>query len=130
DEIFILEEELVHLSVKSSRVVPIGNLSLICPIWTKKSYSLDSFRAQLKSIWKTMRNFEIKVVGQNLFLILFDSEEDLDWIMETENPSILEIVVNYQNLGDLVPPSLTKILEDTLRGKLSKELIEDDMQGK
>ncbi|MBA0828807.1 hypothetical protein Goarm_013440 [Gossypium armourianum] len=139
-----------------------------------------------------MRNFEIKVVGQNLFLISFDSEEDLDGIMEAlraesslvgkeflhfgssskqmlqqcnykgrkndvtqeigqtrefseqkmmevssdmertttaENPSILEIVVNYQNLGDLVPPSLTKILEDTLRGKLSKELIDDDMQG-
>ncbi|MBA0608505.1 hypothetical protein Godav_020718, partial [Gossypium davidsonii] len=144
DKICLLQEKLVQLSMNSSPVVPIGNLSV-----------------QLKSIWNMTRKFEIKVVGQNLFLIPFGSEEDLigpyrlkcdekktlcmllgrlskktvEVSLEMErtatvkNPSILKTTVNYQNLRDLVPPSLPKILEDTLRGELSKELIEDDMQG-
>ncbi|MBA0677897.1 hypothetical protein Goari_019277 [Gossypium aridum] len=111
-------------------MVLVGNLSLICSVWTKKSYNPDIFKVQLRSIWNMTRKFEIKVVGQNLFLIPFGSEEDLDGIIEVENPSILEIAVNYQNLRDLVPPSLPKIFEDTFGGELSKELIEDDMQGK
>ncbi|MBA0577658.1 hypothetical protein Golob_024146 [Gossypium lobatum] len=82
DEISLIEEKLVQLSVKSSLLVPIGNLSLICSVWTKKSYTPDSFKAQIKSIWKTTKKFEIQVVGKNLFLISSDSEDDLDMIIE------------------------------------------------
>ncbi|MBA0600366.1 hypothetical protein Gorai_006554, partial [Gossypium raimondii] len=82
DEISFLEEELVQLTVKSSMVVPSENLTLLCLIWTKKSYNPDSFRAQMKIIWKTRKNFEIQVVGQNLFLIVFETEEDLEMVME------------------------------------------------
>ncbi|MBA0855915.1 hypothetical protein Goshw_021124, partial [Gossypium schwendimanii] len=60
---------------------------------------------------------------------MMEVSSEMERTTTVEKPSILEIVVNYQNLGDLVPHSLTKILEDTLRGKLSKELIEDDTQG-
>ncbi|MBA0772101.1 hypothetical protein Gotri_007537 [Gossypium trilobum] len=35
---------------------------------------------------------------------------------------------NYSGRKDLVPHSLSKIIEDTLRWELSKELIKDDMQ--
>ncbi|MFQ6644988.1 hypothetical protein Gotur_020351 [Gossypium turneri] len=82
DEIFLLVEELIQLSVKSSMVEPNGKPSLICSIWTKKSYNQDSFKAQMKSIWKTKEKFEIQLVGQNLFLIMFESEEDLETVME------------------------------------------------
>ncbi|MBA0677898.1 hypothetical protein Goari_019277, partial [Gossypium aridum] len=82
DEIFLLKEKLVQLSVKSSPMVLVGNLSLICSVWTKKSYNPDIFKVQLRSIWNMTRKFEIKVVGQNLFLIPFGSEEDLDGIIE------------------------------------------------
>ncbi|PPD87772.1 hypothetical protein GOBAR_DD15288 [Gossypium barbadense] len=82
DEISLLEEELVQLTVKSSMVVPSENLTLLCLIWTKKSYNPDSFRAQMKIIWKTRKNFEIQVAGQNLFLIVFETEEDLEMVME------------------------------------------------
>ncbi|MBA0786706.1 hypothetical protein Gotri_006818, partial [Gossypium trilobum] len=41
DEISLLTEELIQLSVKSLMVEPSGNFSLICSIWTKKSYNQD-----------------------------------------------------------------------------------------
>ncbi|KAK5793771.1 hypothetical protein PVK06_034929 [Gossypium arboreum] len=82
DEISLLAEELIQLSVKSSMVVPSEKPTLLCTIWTKKFYNPDSFRAQMKSIWKTRKKFEIKLEGQNLFLIMFESEEDLELIME------------------------------------------------
>ncbi|KAK5824411.1 hypothetical protein PVK06_019183 [Gossypium arboreum] len=36
----------------------------------------------MKSIWKTKKKFEIQLAGQNLFLIVFDSEEDLETVTE------------------------------------------------
>ncbi|MBA0845746.1 hypothetical protein Goarm_023033, partial [Gossypium armourianum] len=66
DKITLLEEEFVQLSMTSSLVVPSDNPLLICFVWTWKSYNLDSFRAQLKSIWKTRKKFEIQVTGQSI----------------------------------------------------------------
>lgn len=63
-------------------VEPNDKPTLICTIWTKKSYNPDSFKAQMKSIWKAKKKFEIQSVGQNLFLIVFELEEDLETVME------------------------------------------------
>ncbi|MBA0631614.1 hypothetical protein Godav_000473, partial [Gossypium davidsonii] len=82
DEISLLAEELIQLLVKGSMVVPNSKPTLICTVWTEKLYNPESFRAQMKSIWKTRKKFEIQMVGQNLFLIVFDLEEDLETIME------------------------------------------------
>ncbi|PPD90881.1 hypothetical protein GOBAR_DD12185 [Gossypium barbadense] len=82
DEISLLTDELIQLSVKSSMVEPNGKFSLICSIWTKKSYNQESFKAQMRSIWKTKKKFGIQGVGQNLFMILFESEEDLETVLE------------------------------------------------
>ncbi|KAK5818583.1 hypothetical protein PVK06_023525 [Gossypium arboreum] len=82
DEISLLADELIQLSVKCSLVVPNEKRTLICSIWTKKAYNPESFKAQMKSLWKTKRKFEIQLVGQNLFLIVFDLEDDLEAIME------------------------------------------------
>ncbi|MBA0785416.1 hypothetical protein Gotri_026419 [Gossypium trilobum] len=65
DEISLLAKDLVQLTVKNSLVV-----------------LNDSFRAQLRSIWKTRRKFEIQVVGQNLFQISFEDEDDLEMIID------------------------------------------------
>ncbi|MBA0676961.1 hypothetical protein Goari_018395 [Gossypium aridum] len=69
DEISLLAEELIQLSVKGSLVVPSEKPTLICTIWTKKLYNPESFKAQMRSIWKTRKKFEILMVRQNLFLI-------------------------------------------------------------
>ncbi|KAH1047721.1 hypothetical protein J1N35_038505 [Gossypium stocksii] len=82
DEISLLAEELIQLSVKGSMVVPSPKPTLICTVWTKKLYNPESFRAQMKSIWKTWKKFEIQKLGQNLFLIVFELEEDLKTIIE------------------------------------------------
>lgn len=36
----------------------------------------------MKSIWKSSKKFEIEMVGQNLFLILFANEVDTERVME------------------------------------------------
>lgn len=48
----------------------------------EKSYNPDSFHAQMKFIWKTKKKFDIKVAGQNLFLIEFEALNDLESIFE------------------------------------------------
>lgn len=82
DDISYLEEELVQLSVKSKPILPSEKPTLICSIWTKRTYSPDSLRAQFKSIWKTKGKYEITLAGPNLFLVVFDYEEDLELILE------------------------------------------------
>lgn len=81
-DVSLLDEELMQLLIKSSRVILSKNPTLVCSIWTKKSYNLDSFYAQMKSIWKTKKKFEIQVVGQNLFFITFEDEGDLELVLE------------------------------------------------
>ncbi|MFQ6665368.1 hypothetical protein Gotur_032126 [Gossypium turneri] len=63
-------------------MVPNSKPSLICTVWIGKIYNPESFRAQMKSIWKTKKKFEIQRVAQNLFLIVFELEKDLESIME------------------------------------------------
>lgn len=82
DSISLLEEEFTKLSIKSSLVQSLDKPTLICLVWTKKSYNPDSFRAQLQNIWKTKKKFDIRVVGRNLFLIAFEEEEDLELILK------------------------------------------------
>ncbi|KAH1056141.1 hypothetical protein J1N35_034206 [Gossypium stocksii] len=81
-EISLLAEELIQLSVKCSMVVSNVKPTLICTTWTKKPYNPESSKAQMKSIWKMRKKFEIQLGGQNLFLIVFDLEEDLETVME------------------------------------------------
>ncbi|MBA0590313.1 hypothetical protein Gorai_019026 [Gossypium raimondii] len=82
DEISLLEEDLVKLSIKSLLVVPTDSLRLLCSAWTSRSYNSDSFKAQMKSIWKTTKKFDIQVVGKKLFFTTFDDENNLELIMK------------------------------------------------
>lgn len=50
DEVSLLGDELIQLSIKCLMVVPEEKSTLICSIWIKKSFNLDSFRVQMKSI--------------------------------------------------------------------------------
>ncbi|MBA0700944.1 hypothetical protein Goari_022046 [Gossypium aridum] len=63
-------------------VVPKSKPTLICTVWTEKLYKTESFRAHMKGIWKTRKKFEIQMVGQNLFLIVFELEDNLETILE------------------------------------------------
>ncbi|KAH1082045.1 hypothetical protein J1N35_021806 [Gossypium stocksii] len=82
NELALLEEELIHLLVKSSLVVTSENPTLICSVWMRKTYNPESLRVELRSIWKTKKKFEILVARQNLFIISFKDEDDLEQIMD------------------------------------------------
>lgn len=82
DVIALLREELAHLSVKSSLVNPSKDKTLVGLLWTKKSYNLVSFRAQMKVVWKVRKSFEIQPAGHNLFFVIFYEEDDLETVLE------------------------------------------------
>ncbi|KAH1048011.1 hypothetical protein J1N35_038795 [Gossypium stocksii] len=98
DEISLLAEELIHLSVKRPKVVPTDKLTLISSVWTKKSFNPESFKAQLKSMWKTKKKFKIQVASQNLFLIIFYSEEDLETVMKGRPWLFRKFVILFDRL--------------------------------
>ncbi|MBA0756462.1 hypothetical protein Gogos_020910 [Gossypium gossypioides] len=101
DDISLLVE-LIQLTVKGSKVVPNSKPTLICTVWTEKLYNPESFRAQMKSIWKTKKKFEIQRVGQNLFLILFELEEDLELIMEERPWLFRKSIILFNRLSQEV----------------------------
>ncbi|KAH1130931.1 hypothetical protein J1N35_002309 [Gossypium stocksii] len=118
DEISLLVEELIQLTVKSSLVAPKSNLSLLCYVWTRKPYNPDTFRAQLRSIWKMRRKFEIQVVGQN---ILKEA---------TERSNIKLIFSSFWLKIGLCPPECEKkdlmhAIDSTFRGILRSEIKSD-----
>ncbi|MBA0632298.1 hypothetical protein Godav_001066 [Gossypium davidsonii] len=98
DEISLLTEELIQLSIKGSKVVPSVKPTLICTIWIEKLYNLESFRAQMKSIWKKKKKFEIQTAGHNLFLIVFELEEDLELVMEGRPWLFRKILILFNRL--------------------------------
>ncbi|PPS13464.1 hypothetical protein GOBAR_AA07119 [Gossypium barbadense] len=110
DEISLLEDELLQLSVKSSLVVPSESPTLICPVWMRKSYNPDSFKAQLKSIWKRKKKMDIQVAGQNLFMISFDTEDDLKMIMEGRLWLLHRQLIIFEKLVDPIERSKIRLV--------------------
>ncbi|MBA0817919.1 hypothetical protein Gohar_021844 [Gossypium harknessii] len=110
DEISLLAKELIQLTVKSSLVVLKSNLSLLCSVWLRKSYKPDSFHAQLRSIWKTRRKFEIQVVVQNLFQISFEEENNLEMIMEDRPWLFRRQLIIFDKLKETTERSNIKLI--------------------
>lgn len=82
EAVTFLEEELIKLTVKCSSIVSNEKPMLLCMVWSKKSYNSDRFRVQMKSLWKVKKKFDIQIAGQNLFLIIFENDDDLETILE------------------------------------------------
>ncbi|MFQ6650220.1 hypothetical protein Gotur_022847 [Gossypium turneri] len=126
DEVSLLAEELIQLSVKSSMVDPNEKSTLICTIWTEKSYNPDSFKVQMKSIWKTKRKFEIQSVGQNLFMIVFELEEDLETVMEGQPWLFRKSLIIFDRLTNPVERDLIRLVSSPFWIKIGPCLPEFD----
>ncbi|MBA0670335.1 hypothetical protein Goklo_024002 [Gossypium klotzschianum] len=126
DEISLLAKELIQLSVKASMVEPSEKPTLICTIWTEKSYNPDSFKAQMRSIWKIKKNFEIQSVGQNLFMIVFDLEEDLETILEGQPWLFRKSLVIFDRLTKPVERSQIRLVSSLFWIKIGPCLPEFD----
>ncbi|PPD90934.1 hypothetical protein GOBAR_DD12137 [Gossypium barbadense] len=126
NEVSLLAEELIQLSVKSSMVEPNDKPTLICTIWTKKSYNPDSFKAHMKSIWKTKKKFEIQSVGQNLFLIVFGLEKDLETVMEGQPWLFRKNLVIFDQLTQLMERDQIRLVSSPFWIKIGMCLPEFD----
>ncbi|MBA0703067.1 hypothetical protein Goari_020450, partial [Gossypium aridum] len=126
DEISLLAEELIQLTVKGSKVVPNSKPTLICTVWTEKLYNPESFRAQMKSIWKTKKKFEIQRVGQNLFLIVFELEEDLESIMEGRHWLFHKSIILFNRLSQEVERDQIRLNSSPVWIKIDSYLPEFD----
>ncbi|PPD87101.1 hypothetical protein GOBAR_DD15970 [Gossypium barbadense] len=126
DEISLLTEELIQLSVKGLKVVPNEKPTLICTIWTKKFYNPESFRTQIKSLWKTKKKFEIQIARQNLFLIAFEMEEDLELIMEGRPWLFRKSLILFDRITQLVERSQIQLNSSPVWLKVGPRLTKFD----
>lgn len=55
---------------------------MLCTVWTRKKYNPESLCAQLLSIWKVKKKVDFQWLGQNLYKLVFDLEDDLELILE------------------------------------------------
>lgn len=108
--ISFFEEEMVQLSIKSSKVEAQEKLALICSVWTTRLFNPNNLRAHLKSLWKTKHKFEIRLVGPNLFLISFDSKDDLELIMDGRPWSFRRQLVVFDHLTGSVERSKIRLV--------------------
>lgn len=105
DDISLLEEKMIQILVRSSLLVLESCPSLIYSVWTKKNCNPDSFRAQMKCIWKTKRKFDIRVVWKNLFIIEFDDVDDLEPILEGRPRLFRKQMVNIERFSESIERS-------------------------
>lgn len=64
DDLSLLEEELIQLTVRNTLVVIDKKPTLVCKVWIKKTCNPNSFRAQVKSIWKTQKKLKLKQLAK------------------------------------------------------------------
>ncbi|KAK5812167.1 hypothetical protein PVK06_027582 [Gossypium arboreum] len=81
NEIALLEEELIQLTVKILLVVPSENSTLICSVWTRKT-PVSGSMSEHYIIAMGSGSLLDKKARQNLFTTSFEDEEDLKQILE------------------------------------------------
>ena len=54
---------------------------LVAKFFTKRQINMEAILHTLKSTWKTEKSFDIRDLGSNMVLILFDEEYNLDHIL-------------------------------------------------
>ena len=58
-----------------------NNRVLVAKFFTKRRPNMDAITQTLRSMWRSGGNFEIRELGANIVLILFDDETDVNRIL-------------------------------------------------
>ncbi|KAH1066732.1 hypothetical protein J1N35_031719 [Gossypium stocksii] len=124
EEISLLADELIQLTMKSSLVTPRSRFSLLCSLWTRKTYNPDEFCAQLISIWKTKRKFEIYMAGQNLFQLLFEDKNDLELIMDGKPWLFWKQLIIFDRITKATERSKLKLVFSPFWLRIGSHLLE------
>ena len=75
------------LNQRESQTIPLtSNVTgdgkvLIAKFFTKRHINMEAVFRTLKSMWRTEKSFDIRDLGPNMAMILFDDEYDLDHIL-------------------------------------------------
>ena len=98
------ETQMVNLStnvVENSRV-------LVAKFFTKWSISLEAITRTLKMMWRSRRSFDIRDLGNNIVMLLFNDEDDPRRILMQGPRSFDKYMVG------LFHPSEAATVEDTM----------------
>ncbi|MBA0853217.1 hypothetical protein Goshw_014974, partial [Gossypium schwendimanii] len=80
----------------------------------------------MKDIWKTRKKFEIQMVGQNLFLIVFELEEDLEMILEGRPWLFRKSIILFDRLCQAVKRDQIRLISSPFWMKIDSCFSEFD----
>ena len=70
------ETQTVNLSTN----VVENSENLVAKFFTKLRINLEAIMRTLKIMWRSWRSFDIRDLGNNTIMLLFDDEDDPKWI--------------------------------------------------
>lgn len=73
-------------------------------------YNLDSFKAQMKSLWKTKKKLDIQSAGPNLFITSFEEPCDMELILEGCPWLFRKHVVVFKRLSEEVEQNKIRLV--------------------
>nr|POE84005.1 hypothetical protein CFP56_54796 [Quercus suber] len=65
-----------HDTVALPLVVESNSRVLVARLFTKRRVNLEALTRTLRSVWCTVQTFEVRDLGSNIALILFDNDAD------------------------------------------------------
>ena len=77
----LLLNQIENQTVTLTPIVTGNGKVLVAKFFTKRRINMEAMLRTLKSMWKTEKCFDIRDLGSNMVLVLFDEEYDLDHIL-------------------------------------------------
>nr|POE56931.1 hypothetical protein CFP56_27882 [Quercus suber] len=80
----------LSLNSQESQIVPLdqtiedNSKVLVAKLFTIRRVNIEALSRTLKSIWRSIHEFEIRDLGSNIFLLLFSNEADALKIMKQQ----------------------------------------------
>nr|POE54607.1 hypothetical protein CFP56_53179 [Quercus suber] len=95
----------LSLNQRESQMVPLtpdvtgDGKVLVAKFFTKRHINMEVGFQTLKSMWKTNNSFDVRDLGSNKAMILFDDEDDLDRILMRGPWSFDKYLLGLYKLG-------------------------------
>nr|POE98560.1 hypothetical protein CFP56_46468 [Quercus suber] len=85
-----------------------AQFSILFKLQTSRDFNKEAFKATCRNLWRGSQGVTIKEVGQNLFMGIFGSEEQLEIIL-SKSPWTFEkkLILMKRFSGDIYPMSVT-----------------------
>ncbi|KAK7858131.1 hypothetical protein CFP56_014554 [Quercus suber] len=74
--------------------------TLVANLFTKRRVNLEAVARTLKGAWKTEQSFELRDLGENKAIILFEDKVDMDRVLSMGPWSFDKYLIALHKLGD------------------------------